>query len=270
MRNNNPSPNVIAFRARLKTPLKTLPKAEPLLPEEDESDVSLVRTFNPQGLTDTIDLGDDPDVQAARSAYEAAQAQLQKTMQRKAMLKLADGQQGVALLPENVEELCRQEPWKTGGSKDFSKSLLGFVPEKLAAAASRYPDGSEEHKRFTEASERAEQIYWDQMKVDLNHLCGKFHDNFSVSNKRALLEPLTANLYHMSRAMIGNPVWDGPGGRIAWMAHNLAPQYRKLYGNDGSGQRSGYNQYSLKANGNGAWDIETVEERSAAPAPAPL
>jgi hypothetical protein len=222
---------------------KPLPKATPLMPGEEGSDEALVQTFNPLGFSPGPDT-DDPDIKAAQNAYEAAQLKLKQVTQRKAMLKLV--RQGDTLDPDKVAELCEKEPWKKGPVLEFNKGLMGFVPEKFEAAALEQPEGSAERTRLLSAFEKAKTIYWDQMKADMRRMCAQIQNDRSTTHKRSLHEPITANIYHMSRAMLESPVWNGPGGRLFWISHNLAPKFREIYGDDRMGSGPGYQQWSLK------------------------
>lgn len=221
---------------------KILPKARPLMPGEEERDAALVQTFNTNGLSPYID-PEDPDVKAAQNDYEAAQKKLRHTIQRKAMLKLV--QDTGALDPDKVEELCANEPWKKGSLEQINKGLLGFVPEKFAAAAQMHPEGSPEHLRLNEAAERAANIYWDQMKVALRQTCAKFDNDPAITKKRTAYEPLSASLGGFAKSLEGQPLFDEQRGRIMWMALNLGEEYMNKYGSKG-GSGPGYQQWSLK------------------------
>lgn len=221
---------------------KPLPKATPLMPGEEGQDEALVQAFNPLGLTPTIDM-DDPDVRAALSAYDAAQAKLQQTIKRKAMLRLV--QAGDSLDPERVEELCAAEPWKKGPVSQLNKGLMGFVPEKFEARALSFPEGSDEYRALMVARDKAAQIYWDQMKAELRKTCAKFDNDPTLKNKRLGYEPLSASLWSFAKTLEPMELWDQQRGRVMWMALNLGEEYMNKYGRDRA-SGPGYQQWSLR------------------------
>lgn len=223
---------------------KILPKPKELMPGVEAREEALVQSFNPQGLSPHID-ADDPDVQAAQSEYEQAQAKLKATVQRKSMLKLA--QSGDTLDPGNVAAICEKEPWKSGHPKTLQKSLLGFVPEKFEAAALRHPEGSEERTRLMAAHEQAKEIYMNQMKGAVRHIWAEFEQDRSVQNKRALSEPVSMRYGEFARSLQENPVYEQPYGRVMWVCLQIGQTYmRKYKNNSGLAKGDGYQQYVLK------------------------
>ncbi|MCD8526450.1 MAG: hypothetical protein LRY76_08980 [Alphaproteobacteria bacterium] len=232
---NDDTSNVIKFK-------KALPKPVPLIPDEEERDENLVKAFNPQGLRPSIDM-DDPDVQAAQSEFEAAQKKLQQTIKRKALLKVVN--QADSLDPDKVEELCRAEPWKQGPITNIGKNAMGWVPEKFEARAQQYREGSEEYNIFMAARDKAAQIYWDQMKVELKITCAKFEKDPTIKNKRLAYEPLSAALWNFAKTLEPSELWDQQRGRIMWMALNVGEEYMKKHGRE-KASGPGYQQWAIK------------------------
>lgn len=235
----NKSDNVVVLPHAL--PRKTAPKAQPLMPGEEERDDRLVESFNKGGLVPSVDM-DDPDVKAAQSAYEAAQAKLQQTIRRKAMLKMVS--ETDSLDPARVQELCAAEPWNKGGLDQLNKALMGFVPEKFEARAETFPAGSDDYKLYRKAAEEAAGIYWQQLKTELRKTCAKFDNDASAASKRALYEPLSSRLWNFAQSLRDNPLYTQQYGRVMWMAMNLGEEYMNKYGKDKAGG-PGYQQWRI-------------------------
>lgn len=230
--------NVVASR-------RILPVARPLMPGDERREEALIQQFNPRGLIHSID-ADDPDVQAAQAALEQAQATLNSTIRRKGMIRLV--QQGDALDPDKVTELCEKEPWKTGPLTQLNKGLMGFVPEKFEALAQSHPEGSPEYLRFMTARDEAREIYWTQLKTALRQTCTRFDSDPTIKNKRLAYEPLSTALWSFAKTLEPQALWDQQRGRIMWVALNLGEAYMNKYGKDRT-SRAGYQQWSLTLEG---------------------
>ena len=155
-----PRPSVKAERPQLKGQRKSL-KPSQLFAAEDKNDRAILAEHNPQALDLTPE--DDPEIIAARQELQAAQAQLEGLMQKKARLRLIGDIS--TLDASKVEEMCEAEPWKRGELTEISKDKFGFVPERFEAAAQMQPEGSPLRDGFMEARDRARVIYDAQLKA---------------------------------------------------------------------------------------------------------
>ncbi|MFP4314232.1 MAG: hypothetical protein ACLFR0_07890 [Alphaproteobacteria bacterium] len=196
---------------------RILPKARPLMPDEDGQDEAIIRQYNPgsaKPLTDET----DPDIIAARQAIIEAEEKLKETLRNKAALSLIA--QAQDLDPDNVAELCEQERWKAGSLTDLSRRHFGFVPEKFEALANEYEEGSDEYERFMAARDEARAIYKKQIMADVRRATAKLDQKSSPIDRRAGYERLSTRLWHYYKAdkLEGDPVYKFQGARILWAA----------------------------------------------------
>lgn len=172
---------------------RILPKARPLIPDEDAQDQAILEAYNPDSVRQLID-ENDPEITDIDAQIAALQEKRTNVVQLRMKRSLAD--LGVEMDPDKVVEYCEVEPWKAGALTQLSKSLFGFVPEKFEAAAEMHEEGSPEHKRFMTARDEARLIYDEQLKRDSWRVfSSKKNKSSSRRDHRAELET-TASLMH--------------------------------------------------------------------------
>lgn len=246
---------------------RILPKARPLMPEEDAKDEAIIRKFNPGAAKPLVD-EEDPDILAARQAIADAEAKLQETIRKKAVLSLV--QQAQDLDPDNVEELCEQERWKVGSLTELSKRHFGFIPEKFEALANSHPEGSDEYNKYMEARDEARAIYKSQIMSDLRRATAPLEQK-SGRERRAGYEQLSTRLWHYYKAdkLEGDPVYKYQGARILWAAEaGLRHLFEKNDKTNGQPFTPGVSKWTIKAIPNEAMD-ENDNDNNAPPAPEP-
>lgn len=248
---------------------RILPKARPLMPDEEAKDEAIIRQYNPGAAKPLVD-EDDPDIIAAKQAIAEAEAKLKETIRNKAALSLVE--QGKDLDPDNVAELCEQERWKQGSLTDLSRRHFGFVPEKFEAIANSHPEGSDERKRFMDARDEARKIYKQQIMSDLRRATAPLEQK-SGRERRAGYEQLSTRLWHYYKAdkLEGDPVYKYQGARILWAAEaGLRHLFEKNSDNNG-GQPStpGVTKFTIKPILNDEMEEPDAGQDNAPPAPSP-
>lgn len=194
---------------------KILPKAQPVLPEVDESDEQIIRTHNPGAALPKPD-EDDPDILAAQAELRAAEEKLAKITQDKIILKAVE--KGEHLDPDRVEELCEAEPWKKGKLTELAKSHFGFVPEKFEMMAELHPEGSEDHTKYMEARDKAREIYWNQVREDVRRTAGPLNQIGDPLKRRTEYEAVNMKLWRFSNALKKDPLYQNQSARVFWAA----------------------------------------------------
>ncbi len=124
--------------------------------------------------------------------------------------------------PENIEEICKNEPWKKGLASAFSLASFGFVPEKLLIAARRYPEGSPEFETLKTASNKANEIYWEQLEGDMARL---FTSLRTPERPLKVVEEecriISRALQAQQKAIKDHPEWTLQAGRLKGAAFAL-------------------------------------------------
>lgn len=137
--------------------------------------------------------------------------------------------------PDNVEQLCKQHRWSSKGIISARSSEFGTVPEAFEQAASMLPEGTDQHKKLTQAFKKAAGIYREQILSDVR--------NETTGKPRAELESINEMLFklHHSKEKDGTYV----AARLLWAAHMIGDWYYKNGGKQGPASGPGYRQFKL-------------------------
>jgi hypothetical protein len=244
-KDDTPQARVVKLKHKPK-----LLKPTPLMPDENEIDNAIAEQYGKR--TDfsggVPDVSDDPDVRAAKEAAEKAQIELDRVKARKTMMRMV--MDGAALDPDNVEELCKQEPWKKGDLTELSIAAFGFVPQKFEYLAKQHEEGSPEYERFIGARDEAYKLYDDQIKSAARQtVAGLRRTNDTAVGVRAAAETINArlNAFRKSAKLEGDPLLSYQSGMLmrAMILVGFNVQGQKP---SGLASGKGYQQWRTKFN----------------------
>ena len=157
---------------------------------------------------------------------------------------------GAALDPDNVEELCKKEPWKKGELTELSIAAFGFVPQKFEYLAKQHEEGSPEYERFIGARDEAYKLYDDQIKSAARQtVAGLRRTNDTAVGVRAAAETINArlNAFRKSAKLEGDPLLSYQSGMLmrAMILVGFNVQGQKP---SGLASGKGYQQWRTKFN----------------------
>lgn len=139
---------------------------------------------------------------------------------------------GVHPDPDNVEVLCKQQPWcKDLPGNISSLSAFGTVVEQFERAAKAFPEGSEQHSRYQEASRKAIRLYHDQIRGSA--------DQLSKVKDRREIEQVNERLWRIAKDREKDGTYVSK--RLIWLAQVAGEKFMQ----DWKPKRQGYGHYGV-------------------------